>query len=124
MKHVTTTPTKFVHFRAFRDDAVLPNGGITVAYEVNISENEHTGDRFSDLVFAVARCHARDNYNKHLGRQKSKGRLMSKDHVCSTSLEPEDNPVDVLTRLVNNTPQGAMYFPHRRKPRKEKTNGG
>lgn len=60
---------KFLHFR-FRDASgqIVPFGGRTIAY-VEVPEG---------IRYSVALCHVNDNFNKHLGRVKSGGRLNSK----------------------------------------------
>jgi len=43
-------------------------GGATIAYEVQ---------KDGSVIYAVARCHTNDNFNKAQGRVKSAGRLCS-----------------------------------------------
>lgn len=56
---------QFIHLR----DKSIPNGGITIAMDM--------ADRESVRAYAIARCNDKDNYNKHVGRAKSGGRLLS-----------------------------------------------
>lgn len=59
-------PCKFLHYRQFDyAGCIMGNGGVTVAYIVTELGVE----------FAIAKCHAKDRYNKKLGRLKSYGRL-------------------------------------------------
>lgn len=65
---------KFIHVRCadVTTGDVSPNGGATVAYKIVDDET---------LEYAVAFCHENDAYNKHLGRDKSAGRLKSANHA-------------------------------------------
>ncbi len=61
---------KYVHCRnKAKDGSVTPHGGLTIAYVLN--------DAFKVVGFASAKCHTKDNYNKHVGRMKAAGRLLS-----------------------------------------------
>lgn len=61
---------KYVHCRnTNKDGSVMPHGGLTIAYVMN--------DAFKVVGFASAKCNVKDNYNKHVGRMKSAGRLLS-----------------------------------------------
>jgi RecA-family ATPase len=62
----------YAHLREMNNDGTIAgNGGVTVAYEV------HQLDGFSKVLYAMAKCHAKDRYNKHLGRVKAEGRMKS-----------------------------------------------
>lgn len=64
---------RFHHVRNVSEQGIiLGKGGITVAYMM---------DQPGTVVYAVARCHPRDNYNKRQGRAKASGRLMSQRYV-------------------------------------------
>ena len=64
---------KFVHCRNKKNDgSVMPNGGLTIAYVLN--------GAFKVVGFAAARCNPKDHYNKHIGRMKAAGRLLSSEY--------------------------------------------
>lgn len=69
-----------VIFHHHRDKS-KPNGGVTYAFEVN--------DKRQIVAFAIAKCHTKDNFCKHTGRAKAKGRLGSLRYRQDT------NPIDV-----------------------------
>jgi len=61
---------KYIHCRNLnKDGSIKPHGGLTIAYGLN--------DKFKVIGYAAAKCHEKDLYNKHLGRVKSAGRLLS-----------------------------------------------
>jgi len=60
------TSTGFRHYRAYHDNKQhMPHGGVTFYFE-------YTG---TELEIATAICSLKDNYNKRLGRQITKGRF-------------------------------------------------
>jgi hypothetical protein len=60
---------RFLHYRYIDGDGnILSRGGITYAYQ-----QAEPGL----YKIAVAKCHTRDNFSKHLGRVKAAGRLSS-----------------------------------------------
>ena len=59
---------KFIHIRNKIDNKIQGKGGYTIAYE------SVPGGGF---LYAMAKCHEKDNFNKHLGRVKAQGRLKS-----------------------------------------------
>ena len=61
---------KFIHCRnKNQDGSISPQGGLTIAYTLN--------EKFKVVGWAAARCNDKDIYNKHIGRAKSAGRLLS-----------------------------------------------
>ena len=65
-----TTNIKFIHCRhTNKDGSVNPHGGMTIAYVIN--------NTFKVVGWAAAKCNLKDNYNKHVGRMKAAGRMLS-----------------------------------------------
>lgn len=61
---------KYIHCRNINQDgSVMPHGGLTIAYVLNKS--------FKVVGWAAAKCCNKDNFNKHVGRMKAAGRLLS-----------------------------------------------
>lgn len=61
---------KFIHCRNVNDNgSVTPHGGLTIAYVLD--------KKFQVIGWAAAKCHVKDLYNKHVGRAKAAGRLLS-----------------------------------------------
>lgn len=62
----------FIHLRTKNnfDNTTSCKGGVTIAFEY------YTNTKVV-VKAAIARCHENDNYNKRLGRIKSRGRLNS-----------------------------------------------
>ena len=63
----------FAHKRYVDEKTGTPSGrgGLTVAYEQTDTDA---------IVYAYAKCHERDNFNKSQGRVKAAGRLCSPKH--------------------------------------------
>lgn len=58
------------HIRATEENGTLcPHSGFTIAAEFSGKDQI--------MAYAVAWCHSKDNYNKHVGRMKAGGRLKS-----------------------------------------------
>lgn len=80
---------KFIHIRRFQDGQIQGKGGVTIAYE------DLTNGCY---MIAVAKCHEKDNFNKKLGRVKSKGRLLSRNQFhCISGFNSEK---DLIKHLV------------------------
>lgn len=61
---------KFVHCRNVdKEGKIMAHGGMTIAYLLDAD--------FKVVGYAGAKCHEKDNYNKHIGRAKAAGRLRS-----------------------------------------------
>ena len=61
---------KFIHCRnKEKNGTIQPTGGLTIAYNVNSD--------YKVVGWAAAKCHTKDLYNKHVGRMKASGRLLS-----------------------------------------------
>jgi len=73
LRHEKSETTHFHHLRTGGwPDAYATKGGATVAYwqpEPGV------------VLYAVAHCSPRDNYNKKIGRAIAEGRLYSENHV-------------------------------------------
>lgn len=68
---------RVAHIRYPAEDGSIDNhGGITLAAEI--------GDNHKVIKFAIAKCHRKDNYVKHIGWNKAVGRVISKNEY----LEP------------------------------------
>lgn len=64
--------TQYLHLRdRNQDGSVEPRGGITYAFQEY--DEGH-------ILFAVAYCSTKDNFNKRYGRAKASGRLNSKNY--------------------------------------------
>jgi len=85
--------TFFAHIRRYNpDNTVAGNGGVTVAYQVN-------GDT---VLYALAKCHEKDRYNKYTGRVKAAGRLNSENYSATfngTKREFLDNMYAIFNNL-------------------------
>lgn len=71
MSDTTKKPQiKYIHCRNVDGDgSVMPHGGLTIAYTLNPA--------FKVVGWAAAKCNIKDTYNKHVGRAKSAGRMLS-----------------------------------------------
>ena len=75
---------KFIHCRYKNaDGSVMPTGGLTIAYNLN--------NEYKVVGWAAAKCHIKDHYNKHVGRAKAEGRLLSAKYfeLCNEMDESE-----------------------------------
>lgn len=73
MKTRPQSNIKFVHCRNINQDgSVKPHGGMTIAYAINES--------FKVVGWAAAKCNIKDMYNKHVGRMKAAGRMLSNEY--------------------------------------------
>jgi len=64
---------KFIHCRhKDLNGGIKPHGGLTIAYTIN--------DKFKVVGWAAAKCNLKDMYNKHVGRMKAAGRMLSNQH--------------------------------------------
>lgn len=67
------TNVKFLHYRYLdpsAGNAIDPRGGATVAYTIINDEK---------IRFAVAKCSAKDNFNRNYGRIRATGKLSSRN---------------------------------------------
>jgi len=85
-QHILNRPQshiKFIHCRN-KDSVgqVTPKGGLTIAYVLN--------QDFKVVGYAGARCNPLDHFNKHVGRQKSAGRLLSANYYTECPEIDED----------------------------------
>ena len=93
----STKNVKFVHCRNVTDDGkVAAHGGMTIAYYVDSA--------FKVVGYAAAKCHSNDNYNKHIGRAKAAGRLLS-----SSYYEQVPEPMDEV-EFIKRTKEGFTKF--------------
>lgn len=70
--------TFFTHLRHIdTNGTVCGSGGMTLAYQI------HELDGYTRILYAAAKCHEKDRYNKQLGRTKAAGRLKSPTYVQS-----------------------------------------
>lgn len=85
--------TKFYHIRYVDPETgrIDPRGGVTYAYLIDTDKIVRG--------YAVARCHEKDNYNKHIGRAKAEGRMKSK-HYFHEVLMTEDNFIKAAENLA------------------------
>ncbi len=82
---------KLRHIRAKdRSGAILSKGGATISAVVD--ENDKV------VKFAIAWCHSRDNFSRHVGRVKSTGMMNSENAV--TGGGDWNTVVDNVTREV------------------------
>lgn len=68
------TITRFIHLRWLAGSDYAAKGGITIAYDAIDLNDERV------VLYAVAKCHDKDNYVKRVGRDKAAGRLKAKNH--------------------------------------------
>jgi hypothetical protein len=74
---------KFIHIRTNRNNV---KGGKTVAYE----------EADGVVVYAVAKCHERDNFCRRTGRVKAEGRLKSARYVKTLELLDDQSAVAAI----------------------------
>ncbi len=92
MPQQVTSKIKFIHCRNLSaNNAVLPHGGLTIAYVLN--------EQFKVVGWAAAKCSNKDVYNKQVGRMKSEGRLSSNEYYQEC---PEINE----QTFINQTHEG------------------
>lgn len=85
---------KLRHIRAKdRSGAILSKGGATISAMVD--ENDKV------VKFAIAWCHSRDNFSRHVGRVKSTGMMNSDNAVTGGDKLEWNSVVDNVTREVH-----------------------
>lgn len=85
------TNIKFIHCRNTKQGIVQPKGGLTIAYCIN--------EKFKVVGWAAARCNMKDIYNKHVGRMKAAGRLLSSKYY-------QDAPETDEKTFIQQTQEG------------------
>lgn len=71
---------KFLHIRPMSETgSPLTKGGKTIAYVLDEQQDRVYG-------YAEAKCHEKDNFNKHQGRAKAAGRLRSPRYYKEVNL--------------------------------------
>lgn len=91
---------KFIHVRNKDGDTILPNGGVTVAFDVQY------GDDGSTTVFAaIARASLRDNFSRRLGRTIAAGRLAK--GKCMEMKAASQVPIG---EIISGLAQSASYM--------------
>ena len=89
--------TKFIHKRfqttipGLEQQEISGKGGVTIAYVPNEDTNE--------VLYAIARCHPRDNFNKQQGRIKAEGKMKSLKHLIFFKGNEKD-----FKEMIYNTP--------------------
>lgn len=83
---------KFIHCRNIdKQGVVSPKGGLTVAYCLN--------NQFKVVGWAAAKCNNKDTYNKHVGRMKAAGRMLSAQYY-------QDSPEIEEKTFIQQTQEG------------------
>jgi len=92
---------KLRHIRAKdKDGNILSKGGATISAIVD--------DNDKVAKFAVAWCHSRDNFSRHIGKVKATGMMNSDNAVSGASSQSWDNIVNGVTTEVNRLHREAL----------------
>lgn len=83
---------KFIHVRRYEGDSISSKGGRTIAYYTPLLKDS--------FIYAVAKCHEQDNFNKKVGRNKAAGRLKSKDQW---EIDSESGTEEEFIQKIYNT---------------------
>lgn len=98
----------FNHTRyATMDGSLLPKGGITFAMEEITPDlfNQITEDHILEAQFGFARCSDKDLYNKKIGREIAKGRMINTEFevtAINQFVDGEDRDVRIIYLKANN----------------------
>jgi len=84
---------KFIHVRAHdKEGKVLAKGGATIAYLFD--------EKSKTVTYDAAYCNSKEHYNKAIGRQVSRGRLLKGIEVSVLPVPEGKSPVDAIINSV------------------------